>query len=81
MAAMFVFQTNTVRVELFSNVNAFFLLQLICIAAGHVIENALLTTGLQKYKLLFQLLLGLTEIFMVFSFDLFPWPWLGFHAI
>ena len=69
---MFVFQTNSVRVELFSNVNAFFLLQLICIAAGHVIENALLTTGLQKYKLLFQLLLGLTEIFMVFSFDLFP---------
>ena len=69
---MFVFQTNTVRVELFSNVHAFFLLQLIYIAAGHVIENALLTTGLQKYKLLFQLLLGLTEIFMVFSFDLFP---------
>ena len=69
---MFVFQTYAVGVELFSYVNAFFLLQLICIAAGHVSENALLTTGLQEYKLLFQLLLGLTEIFMFFSFYLFP---------
>ena len=59
----------------------FLLLQLICIAAGHVSENALFTTGLQKYKLLHWLLLGLTEIFMFFSFDLFPWPLLGFHAI
>ena len=70
---MFVIQTNTVGVEFFSYVNA---LQLICKAAWHVSENALLLTtgGLQKCKLLHQLLLGLTEIFMFFSFDFFPRP-------
>ena len=52
---MFVFQTNTVGVELFSYVNAFFCCNEIGIAAG-------------------QLLLGLTEIFMFFSFDIFPRP-------
>ena len=40
-AAMLVFQTISVKVELFSYVNAFFCSNLICIDAGHVSENAL----------------------------------------
>ena len=43
-AAMLVSQTSPVGVELFSNANAFFCSSkiLICLDAGHVIENTLL---------------------------------------
>ena len=46
-SAMFVSPTSPVGVELFS-VNAFFCLQKICIAAGHLLENALNTETRSK---------------------------------
>ena len=43
-AAMLVFQTSPMGVELFSYVKKMLLFPLICINAGHVSENALLTS-------------------------------------
>ena len=40
-AAIVVFQTNPMGIELFSNINAFFVPIHFCIDAGHVSENAL----------------------------------------
>ena len=42
-AAMLVFQTNLLGVDLFSYVNNILLFLQICIDAGHVSENALFT--------------------------------------
>ena len=42
-AAILVSQTNPLGVELFSYANAFFYFSKICIDAGHVSENTLLT--------------------------------------